>query len=135
MIPNVKLHLNAYPLINKLVDKYKRMKEIYLYNTFWEGIDFFFCLVIRADSAVTWEKECCQCVQRGALTCGAVLAGPVGIAAACSGVCQERSVSRALVHAGRPGALTSRAAPSHKAVALSLDTHPSAWARRVQAVH
>jgi len=63
---------------------------------------------------------------REALTCGAVMAHPVGIAAAASCVCQERSVSRALVHAGRPGALTSWTAPPHKAVALSLDTHPSA---------
>lgn len=41
------------------------------------------------------------------LTCRAVVACPVGIAAAGSGVCQESAMSRALVHAGGPGALTS----------------------------
>lgn len=63
------------------------------------------------------------------------MARPVGIAAAGPRLCQEGSVSGALVHAGGPGALTSWPAPTHKAVALSLDAHPSARARGVQAVH
>lgn len=60
------------------------------------------------------------------LTCRTVMACPVGITAAGSGVCQESAVSRALVHAGGPGNLTSWPAPTYKAVALSLDTYPSA---------
>lgn len=63
------------------------------------------------------------------------MARPVGIAAAGPRLCQESSVSGALVHAGGPGTLTSWPAPTHKAVALSLDTHTSARARGVQAVH
>lgn len=71
----------------------------------------------------------------GGLTCGAVVARPVGITAAGPRLCQESSMSGALVHAGGPGALASWSAPTHKAVALSLDAHPSARACGVQAVH
>lgn len=60
---------------------------------------------------------------------------PIGITAAGSSICQESPMSRALVHAGGPGALTSWPSPSYKAVALSLHTYPSAWACWVQAVH
>lgn len=84
------------------------------------------------------EKENIQTIVGGSgvgLTCGAVVARPVGIAAAGPRLCQEGAVSGALVHAGGPGALTPRAAPTHEAVALSLDAHPSARARGVQAVH
>lgn len=69
------------------------------------------------------------------LTCRAIVACPVGITAAGSCVCQESSMSGALVHAGGPGTLASWPSPSYKAVALSLDAHPSAGAGRIHAVH
>lgn len=70
-----------------------------------------------------------------ALTCRAVIAGPVGVTAASTSVSQEGPMSSALVHAGGPGALTAQTSPAHEAVALPPDTHPSARARRVQAIH
>lgn len=69
------------------------------------------------------------------LTCRAIVACPVGITAAGSRVGQESSMSGALVHAGGPGTLTSWPSPSYKAVALSLDAHPSARAGGIHAVH
>lgn len=68
-------------------------------------------------------------------TSGAVVAGPVGVTAAGSGVGQKGPVAGALVHAGGPWALTARAAPAGEAVALTTHTHPSSRARGVQAVH